>query len=88
MCYATLVVLTVVVVKSCIFWDITPRSPLKIDRHFGKIADSVFRVEEKDNEETIMKQVANLLSYKDSDMYLFIVIPKTIMSQVILMSPM
>jgi hypothetical protein len=28
-------VLTAVVVKSCIFWDVTPCSPLKLNRRFG-----------------------------------------------------
>jgi hypothetical protein len=28
-------VLTVVIMKSSIFWDITPYSPLKIDQRFG-----------------------------------------------------
>jgi hypothetical protein len=28
-------VLTALVTKSAIFWDITPRSPLKVNRRFG-----------------------------------------------------
>jgi hypothetical protein len=30
-------VVTPVVMKSTIFWDITPCSPLKVGRHFGEI---------------------------------------------------
>jgi hypothetical protein len=30
-------VLTAVVMKSSIFWDITPCSPLKVNRLFGKV---------------------------------------------------
>jgi hypothetical protein len=33
--YIRLVVLTAVVVKSSIFWDITPYSPSNVNRHFG-----------------------------------------------------
>jgi hypothetical protein len=29
-------VLTEIVMKSSIFWDITPCSPLKLNRHFGE----------------------------------------------------
>jgi hypothetical protein len=32
--------------KSIIFWDITPCSPLKIIRRFGEHVSSIFRVEE------------------------------------------
>jgi hypothetical protein len=30
--------------KSCIFWDITPCSPLKVNRRFGGTCRLVFRV--------------------------------------------
>jgi hypothetical protein len=34
-CYVGFEVLTAVVMKSSVFWDITPCNPLKINRHFG-----------------------------------------------------
>jgi hypothetical protein len=47
-------VLTAVVMKSTIFWDITPCSPLSANRRFGGI-----RVEERAKQETSMKQIAS-----------------------------
>jgi hypothetical protein len=37
-------VLTAVVMKSSIFWDITPRSPLRVNRHFGGTCRLQFQV--------------------------------------------
>jgi hypothetical protein len=34
-CFLRFEILTVVVMKSTVFWDITPCSPLKVNRHFG-----------------------------------------------------
>jgi hypothetical protein len=34
--YVGLEVLTAVAMKSSIFWDITPRSPLKVNNRFGR----------------------------------------------------
>jgi hypothetical protein len=39
-------VLTAVVLKSSIFWHITPYSPLKVNQHFGGKVTSFFKVEE------------------------------------------
>jgi hypothetical protein len=44
--------------KSCIFLDITPCSPLKVNQHFGEHAISIFRVEEKAKKEGNIKRVA------------------------------
>jgi hypothetical protein len=38
-------VLTAVVMKSILFWDRTPCSPLRINRCFGEIITSIFRAE-------------------------------------------
>jgi hypothetical protein len=46
MIYAGFEVLTAVVMKSTIFWDITPYSPLKINRRFGGTSSLIFRFEE------------------------------------------
>jgi hypothetical protein len=35
-CYVVFEVLTAVVMKGSIFWDITPCSSLKVNRHFGR----------------------------------------------------
>jgi hypothetical protein len=37
-------VLTAVVMKSTIFWDITPCSPLKVNQRFGGIYRSAFKL--------------------------------------------
>jgi hypothetical protein len=37
-------VLTAVVMKSSIFWDVSPCSPLKVNRRFGEHVASIFRV--------------------------------------------
>jgi hypothetical protein len=42
--------------KCSIFWDITPRSPLKVNRRLGGKFASIFRIGEKDKEESSMKQ--------------------------------
>jgi hypothetical protein len=39
-------VLTVVAMKSCVLWNITPCSPVKVNRRFGGHIASIFRVEE------------------------------------------
>jgi hypothetical protein len=39
-------VFTAVVMKSIIFWDITPCTPLSVNRRFGEHIASIFRVEE------------------------------------------
>jgi hypothetical protein len=36
-------ILTAVVMKSSIFWDITPCSPLKVNRHFGRTCRIYFK---------------------------------------------
>jgi hypothetical protein len=46
-----IVALTAVVMKSCIFWDMTPCSPLKIDVSEEHIA-YIFRAEEQTEQET------------------------------------
>jgi hypothetical protein len=43
--YASMEVLTAVVMKSLIIWDVTPCSPLKFNRHFEEEVASNFRVE-------------------------------------------
>jgi hypothetical protein len=48
-------VLVAVVMKSCIFWDMTPCSPLKINRRFR---GTCFRIYEEAMHETSMKQAA------------------------------
>jgi hypothetical protein len=37
-------VLTAVVMESYILWDITPRSPLKVNRRFGALFDTWFHI--------------------------------------------
>jgi hypothetical protein len=44
---------------SSIFWDITPCSPLKVNRLFGGNAASIFMVEEYVKQEASMKQAAS-----------------------------
>jgi hypothetical protein len=39
-------VLTAVVMKSNIFWDLTPYSPLKVNRSFGEHIAYIFRAED------------------------------------------
>jgi hypothetical protein len=51
-------VLTAVVMKSPIFWDITPCSPLKVNRSSKEHVASIFRVEE-----TGMKEVERSALY-------------------------
>jgi hypothetical protein len=51
-------VLAAVVMKSCIFWDITPCSPLKIKRRFGGTC-RLFQGRIIAKHETSMKQVAS-----------------------------
>jgi hypothetical protein len=34
------------VVKAFIFWDITPRNPLKVNRDFGGTCPLLYRIEE------------------------------------------
>jgi hypothetical protein len=50
-------VLTAVVMRST-FWDVTPRSLLKVDQCFEENIISIFRVKEYDKQETSMKQAA------------------------------
>jgi hypothetical protein len=45
-------VLTAVVMKSSIFWDITQCNPFKVNRSFRKNISPIFGVEEKANQET------------------------------------
>jgi hypothetical protein len=40
--------LTAVIMKSSIFWGITPRDPFKSDDFSEKHVASIFRIEEKD----------------------------------------
>jgi hypothetical protein len=47
--------------KSSVFWDIMPCSPLKVDPRFGEYFASIFRVEEYTKQETSMKKVSGLL---------------------------
>jgi hypothetical protein len=44
--YVRLEVLTVVVVKNSIFWDVTLGSSLKVNRRFGGTYAFIFRIEE------------------------------------------
>jgi hypothetical protein len=43
--YIKFEVLTAVVMKMSVFWDITPCSPLKVKPRFGELFGFVFRVE-------------------------------------------
>jgi hypothetical protein len=45
--HVELEILTAVVMKSTIFWDITPCSPLKVNQHFG----GTYRLHLQDREE-------------------------------------
>jgi hypothetical protein len=47
------------VLNSSVFWDITPCSPLKVNRRFGETFAFIFRVEELAKHESSLKQVAN-----------------------------
>jgi hypothetical protein len=49
-------VLTAAVMKSTIFWDITPCSSLKVNRRFGATYASVFRAKELAELETSVKE--------------------------------
>jgi hypothetical protein len=51
-------VLTAVVMKSSIFWDIMPRSPLKVNDASEEHVASIVKIEEEAKQETIMKHVA------------------------------
>jgi hypothetical protein len=48
-----------VTVKSFIFWDITPCSPVKVNRRFGRAPAYISRVEDEVKQEISMKQAAN-----------------------------
>jgi hypothetical protein len=50
--YVGIEVLTAVVTKSIIFWDITPRSPLSVTDVSEEHIASIFRVEKYAEEET------------------------------------
>jgi hypothetical protein len=54
-----LIVLTVVVIKSSVFWGIKPYSPLKVNHVLEEHVTSIFRVELQAKEETSMKQAAD-----------------------------
>jgi hypothetical protein len=43
--YVGFEVLTAVVLKGTIFWDITPCGPLSVNQRFGGYITSIFRVE-------------------------------------------
>jgi hypothetical protein len=58
-------VLTAVVMKSSVFWDIRPYSLLKADVSEEHVA-SIFRVKEQAKQETSVKQVAS----RGGDMFL------------------
>jgi hypothetical protein len=48
-------VLTAVVMKNTLVWDITPTSPLKVNQRFGGHSTSIFRVEEYTEQGTSLK---------------------------------
>jgi hypothetical protein len=50
-------ILTAVVMKSSIFWDIMLCSPLKISLHFGATRSPIFRIDEWAKQDASMKQV-------------------------------
>jgi hypothetical protein len=52
-------VLTALVMKSSIFWDITPCSPLKVSDHSEEHIASIFRIEDKRRKKPMRKHVAN-----------------------------
>jgi hypothetical protein len=50
-----IVILTMMDMKNSVFWDITPCSPLQVNRRFrGRIA-CIFRVEEEAEQDTNVK---------------------------------
>jgi hypothetical protein len=51
-----------VVLKSSIFWDITPRNPLKVNRRFGGICGLYLTVQERAKQEASFKQVASTVN--------------------------
>jgi hypothetical protein len=52
-------VLTAVIMKSPIFWDITPCMPLKVNRLSEEYVTSIFKIEGKAMPETNMQQEAS-----------------------------
>jgi hypothetical protein len=44
--------------RNTVFWNITPCSPLKVNRRFGTNIACIFKVEEQTKEEISLKQVA------------------------------
>jgi hypothetical protein len=67
MFYVGFEVFTAVVIKSTIFWDITPCSPLSVNLCFGGNVASIFRVEEITS---ARNQRANRWQVHASDMFL------------------
>jgi hypothetical protein len=57
--YVGFEVLTAVVMKSSVFWDITPCSPLKVNRHFGGTYRLHLQNIRISKQEASVKQVAN-----------------------------
>jgi hypothetical protein len=56
-------VVTAVVMKSTVFWDIMACSPLKVNRRFGGHIASIFRVEKYTERGTILKQCGKQYYY-------------------------
>jgi hypothetical protein len=52
-------VLTAVILKSSVFWDITPCIPLKVNRRFGRMSPRSTWLKSKPKQQTSMKQAAS-----------------------------
>jgi hypothetical protein len=62
--HARLEVLTAVVMKSNIFWDITPCSPLKVNRRFGGTYRLHLQGRRKAEQETSVKAEATSVDFQ------------------------
>jgi hypothetical protein len=57
--------------KSILFWDMTPCSPLSFKRRSEKHIASIFRVEEVDPAKPASKQVASRMLSQSEDRYIW-----------------
>jgi hypothetical protein len=63
-------VLKAVVMKNAVFWDMTPRSPLKVNRRFGgkyrlHLHDGIISPERNQSEENLQAELRNDISPYD-----------------------